>query len=159
MHGGDPLRKPGERVRNVARLMVISAKTGQILTWSYVPDNAESYYSPQLLVHPDGTLLVMFGTGGETHPGGLYVVALDALLSGQVERKCRVIFQDCCKGIVTPPVLVDINGDEIVDIVMSHFNSTVLAFDGLTFEQLWKRQFPGAETYRWIALLNASLKN
>ncbi|KAJ6221142.1 hypothetical protein RDWZM_006954 [Blomia tropicalis] len=147
MHGGDPLRKPGERVRNVARLMVISAKTGQILSWSYVPDNSESYYSPQMLVHPDGTMLIMYGTGGETHPGGLYVVSLDALLNGQMEHNVRTIFQDCCKGVMTPPVLIDINNDEIVDIVMAHFNSTVFAFDGLTFEQIWKREFVGGETY------------
>ena len=148
MHGGDPLRKPGERIRNVAKLMVISSKTGHILSWNYVPDNAESYYSPQLLVHPDGTLLVLFGTGGETHPGGLYVVGLDALLSGQLNKHCRMIMQDCCKGFITPPVLVDINDDDIVDIVMSHFNSTVFALDGLTFEQIWKKEFVGAETYR-----------
>lgn len=148
MHGGDPLRKPGERVRNVARLMVISARTGRILSWNYVPDNAESYYSPQLLVHPDGTLLVMFGTGGETHPGGLYVVSLDGLLRGQLDHNYRAIFQDCCKGVISPPVLVDINRDEIVDIVLANFNSTVFAFDGLTFDQLWKREFVDAETYR-----------
>lgn len=148
MHGGDPLRKSNEKVRNVAKLMVISGKTGRILTWSYVPGNAESYYSPQLLVHPDGTLLVLFGTGGETHPGALYVVSLEALFSGKLEHNSRIIFEDCCKGVTTPPVLIDITGDQILDIVMAHFNSTVIAFDGLTFEKLWQRDFPGSETYR-----------
>lgn len=148
MHGGDPLRKANEKVRNVARLMVVSGKTGQILNWIYVPGNAESYYSPQLLVHPDGTLLVLFGTGGETHPGGLYIISLDSLVNGQVEHGLREIFQDCCKGVITPPVLVDINGDSICDIVLAHYNSTVMAFDGLTFELLWSRQFAGSETYR-----------
>ncbi|KAH9419619.1 hypothetical protein DERP_009677 [Dermatophagoides pteronyssinus] len=147
MHGGDPLRKPNQRVRNVARLMVISGKTGRILKWSYVPNNAESYYSPQLLVHPDGTLLILYGTGGETHPGGLYVVGLDALLNGQIEHNSRAIYQDCCKGVIAPPVLIDINGDDVLDIILANFNSTVFAFDGFTFEQIWKHELPGSETY------------
>lgn len=147
MHGGDPLRKSNQPIRNIAKLMVISGKRGQILKWSFVPNQAESYYSPQLLVHPDGTLLILYGTGGETHPGGLYVVGLEALLNGQLEHS-RVIFQDCCKGVIVPPVLIDINGDEVLDIVMAHFNSTVLAFDGLTFELIWKHELPGSETYR-----------
>lgn len=148
MHGGDPLRKASEKVRNVARLMVVSGKTGQILNWMYVPGSAESYYSPQLLVHPDGTLLVLFGTGGETHPGGLYVVSLDSLVTGQAAPAVRPILQDCCKGVITPPVLVDITGDSVFDIVLAHYNSTVMAFDGLTFELIWSRQFRGSETYR-----------
>lgn len=147
MHGGDPLRKANEKVRNVARLILLSGKTGQIINWSFVPDNSESYYSPQLLIHPDGTNLILFGTGGETHPGGLYVLGLDSLINGKSERNSRLIFQDCCKGVITPPTLIDINGDEIFDIIMAHYNSTVIAFDGLTFEQLWHKQFPGSETY------------
>lgn len=147
MHGGDPLRAPGARVRNVAKLMVISAKTGAILSWSFVPDGAESYYSPQLLVHPDGTALVLFGTGGETHPGGLYVVALDALLSGSIKHSCRTLLIDSSKGFISPPVLVDLNADGVLDIVMSTFNASVFALDGFTFELLWKRPFPGGETY------------
>ena len=147
MHGGDPLRAPGARVRNVAKLMVISAKTGAILSWALVPDGAESYYSPQLLVHPDGTALVLFGTGGETHPGGLYVVALEALLSGNIKHSCRTLLLDCCKGFISPPVLIDLTGDGVLDIVMSAFNASVLALDGATFEVLWRRAFPGGETY------------
>lgn len=147
MHGGDPLRAPGARVRNVAKLMVISAKTGAILSWALVPDGAESYYSPQLLVHPDGTALVLFGTGGETHPGGLYVVALEALLSGNIKHSCRTLLLDCCKGFISPPVLIDLTGDGVLDIVMSAFNASVLALDGATFELLWRRAFPGGETY------------
>ncbi|KPM09388.1 PQQ-like domain containing protein [Sarcoptes scabiei] len=147
MHGGDPLRKPKQAIQNVARLMLISSKTGQILRWSYVPHNAESYYSPQLLVHPDGTLLILYGTGGETHPGRLYVVSVDALLKGQLKTHSRIIFEDCCKGVMVPPALIDINNDSIFDIVMAHFNSTVIAFDGLTFKQIWKYELLGSETY------------
>lgn len=147
MHGGDPLRKRNEAVRNVARLLVVSGRTGRVITWSFVPDGAESYYSPQLLVQPDGTVLVLYGTGGETHAGGLYVVALDTLLAGRVEQGSKLIFRDCCKGVITPPVLIDITGDEILDIIISNFNTTVMAIDGLTFEAIWTRRFENGETY------------
>jgi len=122
---------------------------GSILSWSAVPDEAESYYSPQLLVHPDGTLLILFGTGGETHAGSLYAISFDDLLRGKIKNS-RLIYSDCCKGVMVPPVLIDINNDDILDIIMSLFNSTVIAFDGLTFQVLWKTQFPGSETYRYF---------
>lgn len=147
MHGGDPLRKRNEAVRNVARLLVVSGRTGRVITWGFVPDGAESYYSPQLLVQPDGTTLVLYGTGGETHAGGLYVVALDTLLADRVEHGSRLIFRDCCKGVITPPVLIDITGDEILDIIIANFNTTVMAIDGLTFEPIWTRRFESGETY------------
>ncbi|CAG2116501.1 unnamed protein product [Medioppia subpectinata] len=146
IHGGDPLRKPNERTRLAGRLLIMSAKTGTIISWSLVPDKSESYYSPQLLVHPDSTLLILYGTGGETHAGALYAIAFDDLLNKRIERS-RVIYKDCCKGVMVPPALIDINDDDVLDIVMSLFNSTVIAFDGLEFKELWRAEFPTSETY------------
>jgi len=51
---------------------------------------------------------------------------------------------------MTPPVLVDVNNDNIQDIIIPLFNSTLFAFDGSTFKQLWNRTFPSSETYRLI---------
>lgn len=48
---------------------------------------------------------------------------------------------------MTPPVLVDVNDDQIEDIVIPLYNSTLFAFDGRTFQQLWNRTFPSSETY------------
>jgi hypothetical protein len=91
----------------------------------------------------------MFGTGGETHAGSLYAISFDDLLQGKIKNS-RLIYSDCCKGVMVPPVLIDINNDDILDIIMSLFNSTVIAFDGLTFQVLWKTEFPGSETYRYF---------
>lgn len=50
---------------------------------------------------------------------------------------------------MTPPVLVDVNNDQIEDIIIPLYNSTLFAFDGRTFQQLWNRTFPSSETYRF----------
>ena len=52
---------------------------------------------------------------------------------------------------MTPPVLVDVNNDDIDDIIIPLYNSTLFAFDGKTFKQLWNRTFPSSETYRLIS--------
>ncbi|GIX84799.1 hypothetical protein CDAR_490432 [Caerostris darwini] len=59
IHGGDPLKEPGSETRLVGRLMVVSGKTGRVLKWVQVPDEKESYYSPQVLTHPDGVKVVI----------------------------------------------------------------------------------------------------
>ncbi|XP_035219132.1 uncharacterized protein LOC118192294 isoform X2 [Stegodyphus dumicola] len=146
IHGGDPLKEPGSETRLVGRLLIVSGKTGRVLKWMQVPDEKESYYSPQILTHPDGTNLVLFGTGGETHGGSLWVIKLKHLLTGEINL-AEKIYTDNFKGIMTPPVLVDLTGDGISDIVMAIFNSTVIAFDGLTFAHLWEYHQPSSESY------------
>jgi len=47
---------------------------------------------------------------------------------------------------MTPAVLVDITGDQIEDIIISSFNSTVYAFNGHTYEQIWSYTFPTSES-------------
>lgn len=51
---------------------------------------------------------------------------------------------------MTPPVLIDVNRDNIEDIIIPLYNSTLFAFDGKTFQQLWNRTFPSSETYRSV---------
>jgi len=58
-----------------------------------------------------------------------------------------VIYKDEQKGIMVPPVITDVNGDKIDDIVMAMFNSSVVAFDGVTLKQIWNSTFPSSETY------------
>ncbi|GFT02758.1 uncharacterized protein TNCV_879611 [Trichonephila clavipes] len=146
IHGGDPLKEPGSETRLVGRLMVVSGKTGRVLKWVQVPDEKESYYSPQILTHPDGSKLLLFGTGGETHGGSLWVIKLNHLLTGEISM-AEKIYTDNFKGIMTPPVLIDINEDGIRDVVMAMFNSSVIAFDGLTFMKLWEYKQPSSESY------------
>ena len=57
------------------------------------------------------------------------------------------LYTDQHKGMMTPPVLIDLTGDGIRDIVFSTFNSTVVAIDGESFNVLWNTSFPQSETY------------
>lgn len=51
---------------------------------------------------------------------------------------------------MTPPVLIDVNKDNIEDIIIPLYNSVLCAFDGQTFKQIWNRTFPSSETYRFV---------
>ena len=62
-----------------------------------MPDEKEIYFSPVLYHKNDGREMVIFGTGGETHPGGLWVIPLMNLYLGMVET-AQQIHQDKFKG-------------------------------------------------------------
>lgn len=79
--------------------MIFSGKTGEVLTWVRTPDEGETYFSPVIYTKKDGIELVLFGTGGETHPGGLWVVSLLDLFNGLIER-AKLIYKDDFKGTV-----------------------------------------------------------
>ncbi|XP_022110434.1 uncharacterized protein LOC110989995 [Acanthaster planci] len=146
IHGGDPLRKRGHEVSHIGILLVISGATGHVIAWIEVPDKQESYYSPQVYYQHGGREMVLFGSGGESKGGSLWVIAMADLLQGDNSKATR-IYTDNVKGIMTPPALVDITGDGVVDIVMAMFNSTVVAFDGQSYSQLWNYSFAESETY------------
>jgi hypothetical protein len=61
--------------------------------------------------------------------------------------KVQELYRDETKGIMSPPVLADLNKDGSEDIVAAMFNSAVIAFNGLTLQPLWNFSFPGSETF------------
>ncbi|XP_038065379.1 uncharacterized protein LOC119735653 isoform X2 [Patiria miniata] len=146
IHGGDPLRKRGHKVSHIGIVLIVSGASGHVITWIEVPDQQESYFSPQVYFQHGGREMVLFGSGGETKGGSLWVIAMADLLQGD-NSKVTQIYSDSFKGVMTPPALVDITGDGVVDIVMAMFNSTVVAFDGQNYRQLWNYSIPDSETY------------
>lgn len=52
------------------------------------------------------------------------------------------------KGVMVPPVMVDMTGDGVKDILMNSFDGSVVLFDGETLEILWKTKFHDRESYR-----------
>ncbi|CAC5391774.1 unnamed protein product [Mytilus coruscus] len=146
IHGGDPLQDPGSKFRLSGRIVFFSGKTGKVLQWVGVPDDKESYYSPQVYQLIDGLEIVLFGTGGETHGGSLWYISLDNLYKGEID-KAQKIYSDEFKGVMTPPVLLDLTGDGVEDIVMAMFNSSVLAIDGMSFKVIWNYTHPMSESY------------
>lgn len=49
------------------------------------------------------------------------------------------------KGVSLPALLIDINSDGTEDIIVAVFNSTIIAFDGLTFKEIWNYTLPNSE--------------
>ena len=54
----------GSETRLAGKITFFSGRTGEVLSWSWVPDEKESYYSPVIYNMNDGTPVVLFGTGG-----------------------------------------------------------------------------------------------
>ena len=80
MHGGDATYPDDAVDRSPGFLVVVSGRTGQALMEQVqVPDGRETYFSPVLYHHPDGSPVVLFGTGGETISGSLWAVTLDSI--------------------------------------------------------------------------------
>ncbi|PNF15662.1 hypothetical protein B7P43_G15594 [Cryptotermes secundus] len=127
-------------------LVLISGKEGKFLQKVATPHQEETYYAPQVLVYLDGASIVMFGTGGQASPGGLYAVPLHQLVKGNM-LEVQELYRDEAKGIMSPPVLADLNQDGSEDVVAAMFNSVVIAFNGLTLQPLWNVSFPGSETF------------
>jgi hypothetical protein len=65
-------------------LVLISGKEGKFLQKVSTPRQEETYYAPQVLVYLDGLSIVVFGTGGQASPGGLYAVPLHQLVKGNM---------------------------------------------------------------------------
>ena len=64
----------------------MSGRTGEVIRWSWVPDRKESYDSPVIYTRNDGMDIVLFGTGGETHGGSMWVISLDDLFKGNMHN-------------------------------------------------------------------------
>jgi hypothetical protein len=102
-----------------------------------------------IVMLPDaGTLSpsLLFGTGGETLQGGLWLTTLERVLAGDLADATQ-LFVGNRKGVIAPPSLTDLNGDGRLDIVMSSFDGWLIAFDGVTHLPLWQLQFEASESY------------
>ena len=51
------------------------------------------------------------------------------------------------KGVMVPPVMVDVNNDNFKDILVMTFDGDIILFNGKTFDKIWKIQFACYETY------------
>ena len=90
-------RDPFSKKRKAARILLLSGKTGKVLRWMETPNGEESYFSPVVYTLSNGTEMVVFGTGGETHGGALYVIQLLHLYLGKMES-ARPIYVGQSKG-------------------------------------------------------------
>lgn len=127
-------------------LMLFDSKTGNILAADTMPDGHESYMSP--LCFQDAVSKewkIVFGSGGETMSGSLYVSTLQELLDQNLAA-ARIIATEQDHGFIAPPVLADLNQDGTLDIIAISHASTIFAIDGNNYRTLWKQEFPGMES-------------
>jgi outer membrane protein assembly factor BamB len=145
-NGGDAHAEPFNPKRPAGRLLVLSSASGKILANVQVPDGKETYMSVVCEELPDHTVMVLFGTGGETLAGHLYKTTLQKIMQGNISD-ATVLATSNEKGFVASPVLADINKDGIKDIVANAVDGRMLAIDGKTDSLLWQVSFPGTEAY------------
>lgn len=151
-NGGNVWAAPHEtKDRPPGFLVVVSAKDGKLLAKASSPDKCEIYMSVSAIPTPDGNdYRIIFGTGGETVGGRLYVTTLSAVLRGDISE-AMLLDSSPKNGYVAPAVWIDINGDNTLDIVANAVEGKLVAFDGRTYKPLWSVKVPDTEAYSSIA--------
>lgn len=147
-YGGFVKATAGVTDRPTGSLMVISSRDGSLLAKADMPDGLETYMSPVMHdFEENGELSVIFGTGGETISGYLYLASLQQVMDEDL-REAVVLDSGLGKGFIAPPVLSDMNLDGIADIIINAVNGRMLSIDGKTHQKLWETSLgPGYEVY------------
>lgn len=102
-NGGDVLVEPYDPNRPPGHLVVLSSHDGSLIAKAQVPDGKETYMSVAALPVDEGRdYKIVFGTGGETIGGHLYVSTLTEILSGDLSD-ARLLDTSEEKGYIGPP--------------------------------------------------------
>jgi len=146
VNGGNSLANPNSEVdRYPGVLMIFDIKSGKIIAADTMPDGKESYMSPLCFTQPESDeSLIIFGTGGETIEGNLYLAKLSDLMRGKLSD-AKVIASEKGHGFIAPPSLADITRDGYLDIITITHGSSALAIDGKNLNLLWSQSIKNTE--------------
>lgn len=146
-NGGDHSLAAWDTIRDPGHLMVLDIATGGILAKAAMPDGRETYCSPVVSdVAGNGTLHVVFGSGGETINGSLWMAELvNDVMSNDLSNAIELVHTPDF-GFVAPPAIADLNMDGRFDIVAQAYNGTAYAIDGSNQQILWSVNVPGTES-------------
>lgn len=139
VNGGNVRAAAGDSLnRYPGTLMIMDAMNGDILAIDTMPDGRETYLTPTYYdFDGDGTKEIVFGTGGETITGALYVTNEKALLNNDISKAKKLMEINNGHGFIAPPVIIDLNQDGIKDIIALDHGGIITTFDGQNFQQLW----------------------
>lgn len=146
VNGGNALANPYEtKNRFPGVLMIFNTKTGDVIAADTMPDGKESYMTPLCFKDPaSNEINILFGTGGETIDGNLYVTNASQLKAKKLTG-AKIIAKEKGHGFIAPASLADVNGDGNLDIIAVSHASQVFAIDGKDYHAIWSRSFPGTE--------------
>jgi outer membrane protein assembly factor BamB len=146
VNGGNSYAEPYEdEERYPGVLILFDSKSGNILAADTMPDGKESYMSPLCFAQPGSKEhAILFGTGGETISGHLYMASISDLMEKKLIN-AKVIASEEGHGFIAPPVLADISKDGYYDIIAISHASTVFAIDGTDHALLWQKKIENTE--------------
>ncbi|KAK6187472.1 hypothetical protein SNE40_005492 [Patella caerulea] len=170
-HGGDPKADPENHERESGRLILISGMDGKPLGNFYsLPKFKETYMTSVIYTRPLGDQYILYGTGGETVPGSLLAISVPDFYRNvrglppdapvptvnvslytpspkPMKKGVMTLISGTEKGVMVPPIIVDINNDSVPDILVSLFEGKLVLLDGKTLDKVWSTAFPNSEFY------------
>jgi len=145
-NGGDSTLQPFTP-RPTGHLLILSGIDGTIVASAPMPDRAETYVSPyRWRDSNEGPWNLLFGSGGETHRGSLWSATLEDLQRGDLESAQALTEPTTHKGVIAPPALADLDGDQILDVVVATFDGRLIAHSPQSGEPLWSVTVTNSET-------------
>lgn len=147
-YGGDANLPANSNLRKTGYLMILKSTNGKILALDSMPDSKETYYSPMLLnfTGSDSTEII-FGTGGETDGGSLWLSNIASLKNKSLHKDAIRLDGPFNKGFVQPCLVTDFNEDGSLDVLSISIDGRINLIDGLSRTKKWEIYLPEYEMY------------